>query len=206
MTVTLDGWRITGQPQIDSYVGTWVNFGAALINRLTVTRALGRPVQPPVSGSDRLAVVREALVEGGWPAETSVSVTDADQLVAVATDLSAVFGAGDALDTDRLNALLIRHGAVPNLHEGSTHPYTLAFHRAGAALVDAWAADVGTALAMVIGVGQAARLGRCHASSCDLVFFDTTRNASRRFCSVSCQNRVKATAYRARRSTGAAAE
>jgi predicted RNA-binding Zn ribbon-like protein len=201
MPVTLDGWRITGQPQIDSYVGTWVHFSADLVNRFVVTCAFGRATQPPVSGSDRVAVVRDVLVKGGWPADTSVTTTDADQLVVVATELSAVFGTGDSLDADRLNALLIRHAAVPNLHDGSTHPYTLAFHRPGASLVDAWAADAGTALAMVIGVGQAARLGRCQANSCELVFFDTTRNASRRFCSVSCQNRVKATAYRARRSS-----
>jgi predicted RNA-binding Zn ribbon-like protein len=204
MPVTLDGWRITGQPQIDSYVGIWVHFSADLVNRFAVTCAFGRAIQPPISGSDRLAVVRGVLVEGGWPAETAVSETDADQLAAVATELSAVFGAGDALDTDRLNALLIRHAAVPNLHGGSTHPYTLAFHRPGASLVDAWAADAGTALAMVIGVGQAARLGRCQATACEHVFFDTTRNASRRFCSVACQNRVKATAYRARRSSSPA--
>ncbi|MBO3745817.1 CGNR zinc finger domain-containing protein [Streptosporangiaceae bacterium NEAU-GS5] len=199
MTVTLEGWRITGQPQIDSYVGTWVQFAATLVNRLAVTSALGRSTQPPVSGLDRLAVVREVLAEGGWPPETTVSETDAHQLADVATELSAVFCAGDALDSDRLNALLIRHAAVPNLHGGSTHPYTLTFHRPGATIVDAWAADAGTALAMVIGVGQSARLGHCQASSCDLVFFDTTRNASRRFCGVSCQNRVKASAYRARR-------
>ncbi|MFC7714462.1 CGNR zinc finger domain-containing protein [Nonomuraea recticatena] len=34
---------------------------------------------------------------------------------------------------------------------------------------------------------------------CESVFFDTTRNASRRFCGLSCQNRAKASAYRARR-------
>ncbi|MEO3801921.1 CGNR zinc finger domain-containing protein [Nonomuraea sp. B1E8] len=34
------------------------------------------------------------------------------------------------------------------------------------------------------------------ASGCDLVFFDVTRNASRRFCGVSCRNRARAGAYR----------
>jgi predicted RNA-binding Zn ribbon-like protein len=65
--------------------------------------------------------------------------------------------------------------------------------------VDAWAADAATALAMVIGVGQGMRLRTCEAGGCELVFFDVTRNASRRFCGLSCQNRAKASAYRARR-------
>ncbi|HCT79289.1 MAG TPA: hypothetical protein DGG94_23135 [Micromonosporaceae bacterium] len=37
------------------------------------------------------------------------------------------------------------------------------------------------------------------ADGCHLVFFDTSRNTSRRFCDLSCQNRAKASAYRARR-------
>ncbi|MEU6430232.1 CGNR zinc finger domain-containing protein [Microbispora sp. NPDC046973] len=66
---------------------------------------------------------------------------------------------------------------------------------------DVHAADMGTAPAMVIEVGQGKRLGACQAATCSLVFFDTTRNASRRFCDLSCQNRAKASAYRARRRT-----
>ncbi|TDC81419.1 CGNR zinc finger domain-containing protein [Nonomuraea deserti] len=120
---------------------------------------------------------------------------EADQLADVAAELHPAFtGASDAVAM--LNKCLIRHAAVPNLHGD---PPVLAFHRPGADRVDAWAADAATALAMVIGVGQGVRLRSCDASGCDLVFFDVTRNASRRFCGVSCQNRAKASAYRARR-------
>ncbi|MEV5499706.1 CGNR zinc finger domain-containing protein, partial [Nonomuraea fuscirosea] len=51
----------------------------------------------------------------------------------------------------------------------------------------------------LIGVGQGARLRSCEAEGCELVFFDVTKNTSRRFCGLSCQNRAKASAYRARR-------
>ncbi|MEV4456306.1 CGNR zinc finger domain-containing protein [Microbispora sp. NPDC049633] len=47
---------------------------------------------------------------------------------------------------------------------------------------------MGTAPAMVVGVGQGARLGACQATTCSPVFYDTTRDASRRFCDLSCQN------------------
>ena len=43
------------------------------------------------------------------------------------------------------------------------------------------------------------RLGVCAADRCDRVFVDVSRNAGKRFCSLSCQNRVKAAAFRGRR-------
>jgi predicted RNA-binding Zn ribbon-like protein len=44
---------------------------------------------------------------------------------------------------------------------------------------------------------QQDRLGVCAAPRCDRVYVDTSRNATRRFCSTACQNRVKAAAFRA---------
>ncbi|WP_240777083.1 CGNR zinc finger domain-containing protein [Nonomuraea basaltis] len=173
------------------------------MNCLSVTTAHGRTVTPPQSGDERLAAITARLAEAGRPPST-LTTTDADRLAEIAAQLLPVFGAGDGILTAaaQLNDLLVRHKAVPNLHGHPGRPPVLAFHRADASLVDAWAADVGTALAMVIGVGQSVRLGACQAGNCSLVFFDTTRNASRRFCDLSCQNRAKASAYRARRRAG----
>ncbi|WP_246080626.1 CGNR zinc finger domain-containing protein [Nonomuraea mesophila] len=120
---------------------------------------------------------------------------EADRLADLAAELHPAFtGASGAIAT--LNQCLVRHAAVPSLHGD---PPRLAFHRPEADRVDAWAADAATSLAMVIGVGQGLRLRSCEANGCDLVFFDVTRNASRRFCGLPCQNRAKASAYRARR-------
>ena len=41
-------------------------------------------------------------------------------------------------------------------------------------------------------------MGTCAAERCDVVFVDTSKNGSRRFCSTGCQNRVKTAAYRSR--------
>ncbi|MFC7640225.1 CGNR zinc finger domain-containing protein [Streptosporangium lutulentum] len=160
------------------------------MNRLAVTRTHGRTVTPPGT-----AASRRAALTADRPEAAGMPLTDVDALASAAEVLRSVFGAPDP-PVAALNDLLIRHSAVPTLHE-DTH--TLSFHRQDARLVDAWVADAGTALAMIIGVGQAARLGRCQAGGCDLVFMDITRNASRRFCDLSCQNRAKASAYRARR-------
>ncbi|MFI6179712.1 CGNR zinc finger domain-containing protein [Nonomuraea sp. NPDC051191] len=171
-----------------------MDLAVVLVNELAVTQARGRPVAPP---ADRRAALDAAFVQHGWVPSRALTGADADRLAGVAAELHPAFAAGPAAPAV-LNQALIRHGAVPNLHGD---PPVLAFHSPDADLVDAWAADTGTALAMVIGVGQGVRLRSCEAASCDVVFFDVTRNASRRFCGLSCQNRAKASAYRARRRT-----
>jgi predicted RNA-binding Zn ribbon-like protein len=50
---------------------------------------------------------------------------------------------------------------------------------------------------VVLGSEQQGRLGTCAAPRCDRVYVDVSRNATRRFCSTACQNRVKAAAFRA---------
>ncbi|WP_310739570.1 CGNR zinc finger domain-containing protein [Microbispora sp. H10830] len=200
--MTIEPWRITGQSEIDSYVGRWVELAVLLVNVLAAESTHGRRLTPPQTGGERLAAIQAGLAAAGRP-PSALTAADADRLAEVAAELRPLYGAGDRLPEAAagLNDLLARHGAVPTLHGDPGKPLQLAFHRPEATLVDAWAADMGTALAMVIGVGQGARLGACQAATCSLVFFDTTRNASRRFCDLSCQNRAKASAYRARRRT-----
>lgn len=64
---------------------------------------------------------------------------------------------------------------------------------------DGWAADCVTGLAIVLGGQCWDRLGVCTVPRCDRVYVDTSRNASKRFCSTACQNRVKSAAFRERR-------
>ncbi|GAA3620627.1 hypothetical protein GCM10022419_127880 [Nonomuraea rosea] len=199
-----------------------------LVNELAVTQARGRPVDrpehpsadqlanPPIGqladqpgdlsgdplgdlsgdqSGDHRAALDAAFTLHGWTPSRSLTGADADRLADVAAELRPAF-TGAPGSIARLNQVLVRHRAVPNLHGD---PPVLAFHGPESDLVDAWAADAATALAMVIGVGQGMRLRTCEAGGCELVFFDVTRNASRRFCGLSCQNRAKASAYRARR-------
>ena len=75
----------------------------------------------------------------------------------------------------------------------------LAFHAVDAGIVDAWAAESAASLAFLVGTRQTHRLGRCDAEACDAYFLDVTKNTSRRFCSLACQNRAKSAAYRQKR-------
>jgi len=63
-----------------------------------------------------------------------------------------------------------------------------------------WAAGCATGLAIAIGSDLCGRLGVCTADRCDRVYVDTSKNGTRRFCSTTCQNRVKSAAFRARQS------
>jgi predicted RNA-binding Zn ribbon-like protein len=92
------------------------------------------------------------------------------------------------------------------LAEQSAHPYLakeggrwrLHHHPADAELGAMWSAIASDALARLIDAGRSDRAGVCAAPDCERVYVDQSKNASRRFCSVTCQNRVKAAAHRHR--------
>ena len=120
----------------------------------------------------------------------------------MAAELRGVFEAvsADAVDdaARQVNALLIRTGARPELERHDGQPWHLHFHAADNSLPDGWAAGCATGLAVVLGSDGCDRLGVCTAPRCDRVYVDISRNGTRRYCSTSCQNRVKTAAFRAR--------
>jgi predicted RNA-binding Zn ribbon-like protein len=84
--------------------------------------------------------------------------------------------------------VLVSLGATPALRPAPTLP---APRRAMATLAIAWSHLVST--------GEADRLKRCADDTCGWVFWDVSRNHSRRWCTMSvCGNRAKARAYAAR--------
>jgi len=132
-----------------------------------------------------------------------LSDADVDDLASVARRLHIAVDAclaGDLMTASlALNTVLAEFGAVPNLHSQPGEGPQLAFHSAEATIVDAWAAESATALAFLVGTRQTGRLGQCSADACDAYYLDSTKNNSRRFCSLACQNRAKSAAYRQKR-------
>ncbi len=99
---------------------------------------------------------------------------------------------------ERLNELLVLVPAMPHLayEDGQ---WRLHHHPRGAGVVDAWTSICAESLARLVGEGHADRVHRCAALDCRRAFIDTTKNATRRYCSERCQNRTKAAALRRRR-------
>jgi predicted RNA-binding Zn ribbon-like protein len=118
------------------------------------------------------------------------------ELYRIATEV--VMGDHDVA-AERVNALLDSSPAYPHLAKDENGVWRLHHHPVDTELIAMWTAICAEAIARLIGTGHADRLGICDADDCLGVFLDQSKNASRRFCTTTCQNRTKAAAFRSRR-------
>jgi hypothetical protein len=191
----------TGQVQLDSYADAGVVAAMELVNVLAIDNTQGRP-RPT---GDELPALRRVLAIDP-PSVAQLGPGDVPGFVALAHQLQEVFedlrqGHVDRA-AERLNELLATHPAHPHLAKEDGR-WRLHHHPVDAALVPMWTSICAEGLARMIGNAMDDRLGTCESSDCDRVFLDLSKNASRRFCSTTCQNRVKAAAFRLRRATRA---
>jgi predicted RNA-binding Zn ribbon-like protein len=101
-----------------------------------------------------------------------------------------------------VNAELRRASALPQLVRHDGWDYHLHATPPEAPLASRMAVDAAMAFADVIRSDQMERLRICAADDCDDVLVDLSKNRSRRFCSLTCANRVNVAAYRHRRAIG----
>jgi hypothetical protein len=127
-----------------------------------------------------------SATDAGRAAETA----DLVRAVATATSQDEVVG--------RLNELLSRARPQPYAtdHDGALH---LHYATPGAPAIEQLTTTVAMGLATVVAQHGWERLGICSAEGCEHVYVDTSRNASRRYCSNTCASRSTVAAYRARR-------
>ncbi|HEY7143037.1 MAG TPA: CGNR zinc finger domain-containing protein [Streptosporangiaceae bacterium] len=191
---------MTGQVDFNSHIGAVVTVAVELVNRLTPGEARGRAYQPPAD--DDLGAAVTAALRTVRPDTRAVSSAEAARFGPFARALRGVFtaiAAGDTASAARqVNALLTETGARPMLDSHGGEPWHLHFHGADDSLVTGWSAGCTTGLAVLIGSTGHGQPGVCAAPRCDRVYVDVSRNGNRRFCSASCQSRVKAAAFRAR--------
>jgi predicted RNA-binding Zn ribbon-like protein len=100
----------------------------------------------------------------------------------------------------RLNELLAvaRPRPYATDHDGELH---LHYARPDAPALEQLTTTVAMGISQVVVQHGWQRLGVCSAEGCDDVYVDTSRNASRRYCSNTCASRSTVAAYRARRKT-----
>jgi predicted RNA-binding Zn ribbon-like protein len=191
---------MTGQVSFGSDDVEGVDIAVDLVNTLAIERAFGRPL----AASDAAPAVRQLLgCDRTWP---PLRDGDLRGLTALAQRLREVVGCLDVGDLDgaarQLNDLLATHPAHPHLAKDEGQ-WRLHHHPVDADLVPMATAICAEAIARLVGAGAARRLATCGSDDCDRVFLDGSKNGSRRFCSTTCQNRVKAAAYRRRQATPA---
>ncbi len=195
----------------DSYTDLGVEAAAGLVNLLTPGFNRGRAQQVGQSRSDRQRRAEEAETTI-WGSSGRLSDSESGGLYELAERLRPVFeaaarGAQDDV-AHLINALLRDYHAAPQLARHDSEPWHLHFHsqEKEAGRARARGATCATALAIVVGTGGLSRLGVCRADRCNRVFVDTSRNASKQFCSPSCMSRQKVASFRARRATASVPE
>jgi len=152
--------------------------------------------------SDGLETFLTAHTE--WFAEGTsfaLSASDAGKAAATARLVRAV-ALADSQDAvlDRLNELLAlaRPRPYATTHDGELH---LHYARPDSPALEQLTTTVAMGLSQVVVQHGWQRLGVCSAEGCDDVYVDTSRNASRRYCSNTCASRSTVAAYRARQKT-----
>jgi predicted RNA-binding Zn ribbon-like protein len=188
---------VTGQVKLDSYADTGVRVAIDLINAVALRR---RAADAPATDAEVEAILGVLAVDP--PSVAQFDRGDAPALIDLARRLHGVFGRLHAGDVDgaagALNRMLAESPSHPQLAKENGH-WRLHHHPVDAALVPMWTAICAEALARMVGAGHGGRFGVCDAPRCGRVFVDLSKNGSRAFCSTSCQNRVKAAAFRRRR-------
>lgn len=177
--------------KLDSYIDAGVAVAVDLVNRLVI-----RP-EPATN-----AVLTDVLAIDP-PSLERLRAADVPGFVCLAERLQHVF-ADMSADEDgaatQLNELLAEHSAHPHLAKDGDR-WRLHHHPADVAVVPMWTAICAEALARLLAGGHAARVSTCADSRCGRVFVDVSRNSSRRFCSTTCQNRIKTATLRRKRNS-----
>jgi predicted RNA-binding Zn ribbon-like protein len=131
-----------------------------------------------------------------------VSRQDLDAMRGLRAELRTIFEEVDRGDEasaiNRLNGLLIQHPIHPQVSGHDKQRWHLHLTESGS-VPDRYAAGAVMGLAVLITDIGIERLGVCKAPPCRHVFFDTSTNRSRRYCSERCASRANVAAYRARR-------
>jgi predicted RNA-binding Zn ribbon-like protein len=190
----------------DSHVELLLDAAVSFVNELTDGERHGKPFTAS-QGADLAVAARGAMPETARKLPESLPMQDAEHLAHAARVMRVVFEAMENSRVDdaaeAVNRLLRETGARPQLDRAPGEPWAVHFHGAGDSYAVTWTAGCATALALAVGSELAGRLGVCRAPHCDRVYVDMSKNSVRQFCSASCQSRVKAAAFRARRAAAA---
>lgn len=185
---------MTGKVKLDSYKDAGVLVSIELVNELVVGQEDTQGARDAIAVLKRILAVDADSVAALRPTHVRGFAGLAQELHQIFADLDR--GGVDAAAA-RLNGLLAKSPAHPHLaKEGGR--WRLHHHPADAPMLPMWSAICAEGLASVISAGRAARLGLCERAECGRAYVDLTRNGSRRFCCLNCQNRVKVAAFRER--------
>lgn len=150
---------------------------------------------------DSAKSLREALARWRFPGASAITKTDASATWAHMPTLEAIWDADRDAAAAMANRIFADCDARPHLvrHEGfDWHLHGLP---AGAPKADMIAVDAAMAFVDLVRADDTERCKRCGDARCERMFFDLSRNRSRRFCSTTCQSRTNVAAFRSRQAS-----
>jgi predicted RNA-binding Zn ribbon-like protein len=166
-----------------------LNAAAALVN----TGRGGREELPDVAALDQF------VADWKWSGSRAHDEGELDAVRALRPRLARVWEMTTDEVAEFVNELLREANALPQLVRHDGWDYHVHATPPDAPLADRMAVEAAMAFADLIRSGQLERLRICAADDCDDVQVDLSKNRSRRFCSITCANRMNVAAYRLRR-------
>lgn len=161
--------------------------------------ALVNSAEPPdtLTTFAELTTFYEAHMYTGRPPRDAA---DLDAVRALRAPLRTMLTSDRDTTVGLVNEMLARHRAVPRLVRHDHWDYHIHATDDDAPFVERMAVESAMSMLDVIRADELGRLSICADAACNGIVLDLSRNRSKRFCSVTCGNRVAVAAYRARRS------
>jgi predicted RNA-binding Zn ribbon-like protein len=166
-----------------------LNAAAALVN----TEQADDDALADVSALDRFVSF------WGWTGSRRGDAAELERVRALRPRLRALWHADQEGVVAAVNSMLTEGRALPQLVTHGEWGYHLHATSPDAPLADRMMVEAAMAIVDIVRTGELDRLRVCGAPGCADVVVDLSKNRSRRYCSVSCSNRVNMAAFRARR-------
>jgi predicted RNA-binding Zn ribbon-like protein len=166
-----------------------LNAAAALVN----TEQADDDALADVSALDRFVSF------WGWTGSRRGDAAELERVRALRPRLRALWHADEDGVVAAVNSMLTEGRALPQLVTHGEWGYHLHATSPDAPLADRMMVEAAMAIVDIVRTGELDRLRVCGAPGCADVVVDLSKNRSRRYCSVSCSNRVNMAAFRARR-------
>ena len=166
---------------------------------LSATAALVNTGRAPVEEMPDVAALDQFIADWEWTGSRTHDKAELAAVLRLRSRLARLWEMTADEAVVLVNGLLAEANALPQLVKHDGWDYHIHATSPDAPLADRMAVDAAMAFADVIRVGEFGRLRVCAADDCQDVLVHLSKNRSRRFCGLTCANRVNVAAYRSRR-------
>jgi predicted RNA-binding Zn ribbon-like protein len=166
---------------------------------LGATAALVNTGRTPLDAMPDVAALDQFIADWQWSGSRTHDEPELAAVLRLRSRLARLWEMTADEAVVLVNGLLAEANALPQLVKHDDWDYHIHATSPDAPLADRMAVDAAMAIADVIRVGEFGRLRVCAADDCEDVVVDLSKNRSRRFCSLTCANRVNVAAFRSRR-------